>query len=123
LAPTSVSEALSGSDSIHWKRAMDTEYNSLIQNSIWQLVDPPPDHNIINTKWLFCRKYKSDGSLARYKARFVARGFSQQEGLNYVETFSPILRMTSLLLLAFATLYNYHTHQMDVTTAFLNGTL
>jgi hypothetical protein len=102
---------------------MDKEYQSLIDNKTWQLVDPPPHHSIISTKWIFWRKFKSDGSISRFKAHFVARGFSQQEGLDYSKTFSPVIKMTSLrILLALATLYDYHIHQMDVVTAFLHGT-
>lgn len=85
-------------------------------------MDPPPHRSIITTKSLFRRKYNSDGTLSRYKARLVARGFSQQEGLDYSETFSPLIKMTFLrILLAFATLYDYHIHHMDVTTPFFNG--
>lgn len=103
---------------------MDKEYNSLLANETWELVDPPLHRSIISTKWLFRRKYHANGSIARFKARFVARGFSQQPSLDFYETFSPIIKMTSLrLLLAFATLYDYYIHQMDVTIAFLHGIL
>lgn len=122
--PSSVQEALTSPEAPQWKKAMDSEYQSLIDNHTWELVELPHNKNIISTKWIFRRKYKSDGSISRFKARFVARGFSQEEGIDYSETFSPVLKMTSLrLLLALATLYDYHIHQMDVVTAFLNGTL
>jgi hypothetical protein len=122
--PSSISEALSSEDASHWLQAIETEYNSLIKNNIWILVDRPPDRSLVSTKWFFQRKYNSDGTLARYKARFVARGFFQQADIDYSETFSPVIKMTSLrLLLALATIHNYHIHQMDVTTAFLSGTL
>lgn len=122
--PSSVSEALSSTDASHWRQAMESEYSSLMKNKTWILVDPPPQKSIVSTKWIFRRKYNSDGTIARYKARFVARGFSQQPGLDYSETFSPVIKITSLrLLLALATIYDYHVHQMDVTTAFLNGIL
>jgi hypothetical protein len=75
--PSSISEALSSEDASQWRQAMETEYNSLIKNNTWILVDRPPDCSIVSTKWLFRRKYHSDGMLARYKARFVARDFSQ----------------------------------------------
>ena len=74
--PLSIDEALSRPDSAHWRTAMETEYNSLIKNNTWTLVDPPPNESIVSSKWLFRRKYKSDGSIDRYKASFVARGFS-----------------------------------------------
>lgn len=103
---------------------METEYDSLLKNNTWTLVDPPPNRPIVSSKWLFRRKYKSDGSIDRYKARFVACGFSHIEGIDYYETFSPVIKMTSLrVLLALATIHNYYVHQMDVTTAFLNGVL
>jgi hypothetical protein len=122
--PLSIDEALSGPDSAHWRTAMENEYESLIKNNTWALVDRPLNRSIVSSKWLFRRKYKSDGSIARYKARFVARGFSQTEGIDYYETFSPVIKMTSLrVLLALATIHNFYVHQMDVTTAFLNGVL
>jgi len=99
---------------------MHKEYNSLIQNQTWILIDPPPNCSIISAKWLFRHKCNSNGSLAY----FVAHGFFQQAVLDYSETFFPIFKMTSLrLLLVLATLYNYHIHQMDVIMAFLNGVL
>lgn len=122
--PLSVDEALLGPDSDQWRKAMEIEYDSLIKNKTWTLVDRPSNRPIISSKWLFRRKYKSNGSIERFKARFVARGFSQTEGVDYYETFSPVLKMTSLrLLLALATINNYYVHQMDVTTAFLHGEL
>lgn len=103
---------------------MDSEYESLIKNHTWELMDLPPNKNVINTKWIFRHKYNSDGTISHYKARFVARGFSQQEGVDYTDTFSPLIKLKSLrLLLAFATFYDYHVHRMDVITAFLNGVL
>jgi len=119
-----IHEALTGDETSHWKTVMDLKYETLIKNGTWKLVDSPPNRTIISIKWLFCRKYNCDGSLARYKARFVTHGFSQQAGIDFTETFSPVIKMTSLrLLLAFATFYNFHIHQMDVVTAFLNGLL
>jgi hypothetical protein len=120
----SVPKALSSDHSKDWKDAMDKEYNSLINNRIWDLVDPLPNRSIINTKWIFRGKYNFNRSLSCFKARFVARGFSQQARIDVIEIFSHVTRMTILrLLLPLTTIYNYHIHQMDVITAFLNGTL
>ena len=75
--PQTVQEALDRVYKLNWQQAMQSEYDSLLKNKTWILVDPPPNASIISTKWLFHRKYNSDGSLSRYKARFVARGFTQ----------------------------------------------
>ena len=76
----------------------------------------------LNSKWIYKIKYAVDGSIEKYKARFVARGFSQKEGIDYEETFSPIAIYTSIRsVLALATVMKWKIHQMDVKTAFLNG--
>jgi hypothetical protein len=86
-------------------------YNSLTQNKTCILVNPLPKKSTIKTKWLFYQKYKSDESLAHYKRWLVTHDFIPQKGVNYVETFSPMLKMTSLwILFSFATLYDYHIH-------------
>ena len=103
---------------------MDSEYQSLIDNQTRTLVDLPSNKSLISTKWIFKRKYNSDGFLSCFKAQFVAHGFSQQEGVDYMNTFSPVIKMTSLrLLLALATLYDYHIYQMDMITTFLHNIL
>lgn len=100
---------------------MDTEYQSLgVENKTWTLVNLPPNKSLISTKWIFCRKFNADGSIAR----FVARGFSQDIGINYFDTFSPVIKMTLLhILLILATIHDYHIHQMNVVTTFLNKVL
>jgi hypothetical protein len=75
------------------------------------LIQPPPNKHVVNTKWLFQRKHKSNGSLTHYKMNLVARKFTSQEGFVYVEKNSPIMKMTSLdILFALDILYDYHIH-------------
>ena len=101
---------------------MVSEYNSLIKNKTWELIDLPADRDPINTKWVYKVKYLADGSIDRYKARFVAKGFSQQEGIDYDETFAPVAKFNNLLVvLAIATYEDLELELMDVKTAFLNG--
>ncbi|MCO5612448.1 hypothetical protein L7F22_066715 [Adiantum nelumboides] len=103
---------------------MDSEYQSLMANGTWQLVPAPPNRKLVICKWLLRKKFHADGSVSRYKARLVARGFTQIPGLDYSETFSPVLRITSFrVLIAIAALFGFLLHQMDVRTAFLNGDL
>ena len=103
---------------------MDSEYQSLMENGTWQLVPPPADRKLVSCKWLLRKKLNADGSISRYKARLVARGFSQVPGMDYNETFSPVLRITSFrALLATAAQFRLLVHQMDVRTAFLHSDL
>ncbi|UYV67827.1 hypothetical protein LAZ67_5002157 [Cordylochernes scorpioides] len=120
--PKDAEEALSGRDSYFWKKAMEEEFDSLIKNKTWELVDPPKNRNIIGTKWVFKTKCNSDGSVERHKARLVAKGYSQQYGIDYEETFAPVVRQSTIrMFLALAVEYNLILHQMDVQSAYLNG--
>ncbi|UYV73820.1 hypothetical protein LAZ67_11001021 [Cordylochernes scorpioides] len=101
---------------------MEEEFDSLIENKTWELVDPPKNRNIIGTKWVFKTKCNSDGSVERHKARLVAKGYSQQYGIDYEETFAPVVRQSTIrMFLALAVEYNLILHQMDVQSAYLNG--
>lgn len=103
---------------------MSDEYKSLIDNNTWILVDKPNNQQLIDNKWVFKVKENPDGSIERYKARLVARGFSQRYGIDYEETFSPVVRFTSIrTILAIAAQKRMKVKQFDVKTAFLYGEL
>lgn len=122
--PVSVKDALTGVEADKWRAAMDAEMQSLHANKTWILVNRPSHKRPITCKWILRRKYNADGSISRYKARLVASGFSQIPGVDYTETFSPIVKITSLrILIALAAHFHLHLHQMDVQTAFLHGNL
>ena len=122
--PTSYSEAVSSSDQTKWKQAMQTEIKSLKDNKVWDLVELPPGRKTVGSKWVYKLKTGADGKVERYKARLVAQGFTQKFGTDYDETFCPVVRQESLrVLLALSAQYGLKLHQVDVTTAFLNGNL
>ncbi|KAM0065667.1 putative RNA-directed DNA polymerase [Helianthus debilis subsp. tardiflorus] len=107
-----------------WMRAMKEEIDALRQNQTWELVSRVKDMDTVSCKWVYKIKRKVDGSVDRYKARLVARGFSQQYGLDYEETFSPVAKLTSVrVLLAIAASKGWRLWQMDVSNAFLYGDL
>ena len=98
--------------------------DSLSKNDTWTLVPRPNNVNIVSNRWVFKVKHKSDGSIDRYKARLVARGYTQTHGVDYDEVFSPVARMAAIRsLLALGNALDLEMHQMDVNTAFLNGKL
>ncbi|KAJ0850834.1 putative RNA-directed DNA polymerase [Helianthus annuus] len=122
--PNTYREAVSSSEGPQWKEAIRNEIDSILQNHTWELVDLPPGCKPLGYRWIFKRKMKTDGSIDKYKARLVIKGFRQKEGLDYFDTYSPVTRITSIrLVLAIAALRNLEVHQMDVKTAFLNGDL
>ncbi|KAL5548769.1 hypothetical protein UlMin_004000 [Ulmus minor] len=103
---------------------MNTEFQALQKNSTWTLVPPHPSYSIIGCKWVFKIKRKSDGTIERHKARLVAKGFNQVEGLDYFETFSPVVKPTTIrCVIAIAVINNWDIKQLDVNNAFLNGEL
>ena len=122
--PQNYEEAVSSSKGPLWKEAIKSEVDSILQNHTWELVDLPPGCKPLGSKWIFKRKMKVDGSIDKYKARLVIKDYRQREGLDYFDTYSPVMRINSIrMILAIAVLRNLEVHQMDVKTAFLNGDL
>jgi hypothetical protein len=109
---------------LSWINVMHEELENFERNQVWTLVDPPRDVNVIETKWVFKNKQGEDGEVVRNKARLIAQGYSQVEGLDFVETFTPVARLEAIrILLAFATSKGFKLYQMDVKNAFLNGVI
>jgi hypothetical protein len=107
-----------------WADAMTEEYQSIIKNDVWEIVPKPKSKDIVSSKWLYKIKHVADGSIEKCKARVVARGFSQKEGIDYEETFAPVARYTSIrTIIALAAKMKWKLHQMDVKTTFLNVSL
>lgn len=103
---------------------MSDEINALRVNSTWTLVPPSPQYNVVGCKWVYRIKRKANGMIDRYKARLVAKGFHQQHGLDYSETFSPVVKPTTIrTVLSIAVSQGWNIHQLDVNNAFLNGFL
>lgn len=121
--PVSFTEAMSRPDKDKWLDAMGDEINSLKENKVWEIVDRP-NTNVVTNRWVLRIKRKPTGEVDRYRARLVARGFSQIYGLDYTETYAPVVNMTSIrALLAYAASENLTISLFDVKTAFLYGSL
>ena len=118
MEPLKVEQALGDPD---WVMAMQEELNNFERNQVWTLVERP-NTNIIGTKWVFCNKQDENGMVTRNKARLVAQGFTQVEGLDFEETYAPVARLEAIqMLLAYVAHHNFKLYQMDVKSAFLNG--
>nr|KYP43110.1 Retrovirus-related Pol polyprotein from transposon TNT 1-94 [Cajanus cajan] len=124
---SSIIEPRSYQDAINhdcWKEAIRAELDALDKQKTWILTDLPPNKRAVGCRWVFKVKYHADGSVERYKARLVAKGFTQIPGLDYIDTFSPVVRMTTIrVFLAIAAASNWSVHQLDINTAFLHGDL
>lgn len=122
--PENVTAAINDTHSSKWKEAMQLEFNSLVANNTWSLVDLPANKKTIGNKWVFSLKRDAEGNIERYKARLVAKGCSQQYGVNYEETYSPVVRYATIrMVFALAAELQLYMHQMDICTAYLNGEL
>ncbi|CAK9796153.1 Copia protein [Anthophora plagiata] len=122
--PNSYEEIQKNENKLKWEKAINDELDSLIINKTWTLVEKPKNRNIVDCKWIFTIKNNEHGNPSKYKARLVARGFSQKYLTDYNETFAPIVRIASFrFIIAFANQFNLLIHHMDVKTAFLNGEL
>ena len=121
IEPSSYAEA---SRHDFWIKAMEAELQALQLNNTWRLTSLPPHKTAIGCRWVYKIKYRADGSIERHKARLVAKGYTQMEGLDYLDTFSPVAKLTTVrLLLALASLNQWHLRQLDVNNAFLHGEL
>ncbi len=119
-----VEETLNGEDAKKWEIAMQEEYDSLVVKNTWSLVPLPKGRKPISCKWVFKIKHGVDGEVERYKARLVARGFTQTFGIDSNETFAPVAKFVLIrCILTLATIEDMEIDQMDVKTAFLNGDL
>jgi len=121
IEPATDDEALSNDG---WILAMQEELNQFQRNDLWDLVPKPQQKKIIGTKWVFRNKLNEQGEVIRDKARLVAQGYSQQEGIDYTETFALVARLEAImLLLSYAVNHVIILYQMDVKSAFLNGVI
>ena len=104
--------------------AIQEEVNQFERNKVWVLVPAPKDRAIIGTKWVFRNKMDEDGVVTRNKSRLVAKGYSQEEGIDYDENFAHVARLEAIrIFLSFVVHSNFKVYQMDVKSAFLNGEL
>ncbi|RVW12701.1 Retrovirus-related Pol polyprotein from transposon RE1 [Vitis vinifera] len=121
LAPTSYRQAALLPD---WCVAMREEYDALLANETWKLCPRPVDHNVVGNKWVYKVKQTSTGEVDRFKARLVALGFAQEEGIDFTETFSPVIKPSTVrVLLTLSVQFDWEIRQLDVSNAFLHGIL
>jgi len=103
---------------------MEEEHSALLQNHTWDLVPHPPWANVVTGKWIFKHKLQSNGSLERYKAHWVLHVFTQRPGVDFDETFSPVVKLATVrTVLSLALSHRWPIHQLDIKNAFLHGNL
>ena len=122
--PRTLKEAMLSSGWEHWKKAMEIEYKSLMDNETWTLKSTPTDRKVITGRWVFKLKKDRYGQILKYKARWVVHGFKQKEGLDYLDTFATVVKPVSYkALMGISVKRGLSIHHMDVVTAFLYGFL
>jgi histone deacetylase 1/2 len=119
--PENLDEALNDPN---WRKAMQEEITALHKNGTWHLVPAVKRANVINCKWVYKIKRRADGSIYRYKGRLVAKGFKQRYGIDYEDTFSPVVKIATIrLVLSVVVSRGWCLRQLDVQNAFLHGVL
>eukprot|EP00253_Pinus_taeda_P032682 PITA_32682 len=122
--PSCYQEEVDDTYSKKWKTTMEEEMDSLAKNNTWDLIELPHGRSVIGCKWVFKLKWKIDGSIKRYKARLVAKVYSQVEGIEFYEIFLPIVKLVSIrTVLALASLLNLKLEELDVKKTFVHGDL
>jgi hypothetical protein len=122
--PTSISEAYASQEADYWKEAVRSEMDSILANGTWEITDHPYGCKPIGCKWVFKKKLRPDSTIEKYKARLVAKDYTQKESEDFFDTYSPMARLTTIrVLLSLAASHGLLVHQMDVKMAFLNGEL
>ena len=122
--PLTFDAAVSGPDQVHWRKAIHAELESMRLRGVFRAAKLPNEQRAIGTKWVFKIKRKADGSIEKYKARLVAKGFRQKYGIDYTETFSPVVKYVTLrIVIAIAKHFGWPLDQLDVVTAFLYGVM
>ena len=106
-----------------WRTAMNAEFNATFSNSTWTLITPKPHFNFIGCKWVYHIVKRVDGIVERYKAKLVAKGFHQQQGLDFIETFSLVIKPSIVRMVLTTVFSGWPMHQFDVQNAFLHGSL
>ncbi|KAL7282957.1 LOW QUALITY PROTEIN: hypothetical protein ACG7TL_002375 [Trametes sanguinea] len=122
--PRTLEEAKASPDWPQWEAAIDKEIKNLRDHNTYDLVEPPPNANIVGCRFVFRIKRDADGSITQFKARLVAQGYTQMPGVDFNETFAPVAKLSSIrTILALAARYDWELEQMDVKSAYLNGRL
>ena len=120
--PKSLKDAMDRSDWPEWKRAMEDEIALMAKYNVWDVVEEPADTNIVGCRWVFRIKRDASGKVQKYKARLVAQGFTQIYGLDFLDTFVPVARLSAIrAVIALAASEDWELHQMDVKSAYLNS--
>uniref|UniRef100_A0AAV1U9T2 Reverse transcriptase Ty1/copia-type domain-containing protein n=1 Tax=Peronospora matthiolae TaxID=2874970 RepID=A0AAV1U9T2_9STRA len=122
--PSTFEAAVSGPDQVHWRKAIHAEIESMRLRGVFRAAKLPNGQRAMGTKWVFKIKRKADGSIEKYKARLVAKGFRQKHGIDYTETFSPVVKYVTLrMVIAISKHFGWPIDQLDVVTAFLYGVM
>ena len=120
--PVSFLQAMESDDYSKGMEAMNEELKSMAHNGVWDLIELPNSCKPVGCKWVFKTKHDAKGNIERFNARLVAKGYTQKEGIDYKDTFSPVSKKDSLrIIMALVAHFDLELHQMDVKTAFLNG--
>ena len=124
LVPNTYKQAMQSNEKVEWISAMDKEYNSIMENNTWVLVKPPANMEVIGGRWVYTVKFDPTSQNIKFKARYVAQGFNQRQGLNFIDTYAPTPTMTSIrFVMDLAMCESLICHHADVNNAYLNATI